>query len=105
MNSDNKNLYLAIALSVLVIIGWNYFYGWPQMQRARQAQIQAQTVENRVPPPTGVTGAASPAITNGRSFPPHPIPPVRSLHAPARLRWRMRRACRSTPAALQARWR
>ena len=64
MTSDNKNLYLAIALSILVIIGWNYFYGWPQMQRARQAQSQAQSVDGV--PPTGVTGAASPVVTNGQ---------------------------------------
>ena len=43
MTPDNKNVYLAIALSILVIIGWNYFYGWPQMEKARQAQLQAQT--------------------------------------------------------------
>ncbi len=65
MNDNNKNLYLAIALSVLVIVGWNYFYGWPQMQKARQAQSQiqgqsqAQTPGNPVPS-AGITGAASP---------------------------------------------
>ena len=42
MTPDNKNLYLAIALSILVIIGWNYFYGAPQMERARQTQAQLQ---------------------------------------------------------------
>ncbi len=64
MTDDNKNLYLAIALSVLVIVGWNYFYGWPQMQKARQTQAQMQ---NPAAPPqpadapaTGVTGAATP---------------------------------------------
>ena len=65
MNSDNKNLVLAIALSILVIVGWNYFYGWPQMQRARQAQTQAQTTDG-TPPVAGVTGAASPTVTNGQ---------------------------------------
>jgi YidC/Oxa1 family membrane protein insertase len=44
MNSeDSRNLILAIVLSVLVLIGWNYFYGAPQMQKDRQAQTQTQS--------------------------------------------------------------
>ncbi|HEY5226380.1 MAG TPA: membrane protein insertase YidC [Methylovirgula sp.] len=43
MTQDNKNLYLAIALSILVIIGWNYFYGAPKLEKAREAQTQTQT--------------------------------------------------------------
>jgi YidC/Oxa1 family membrane protein insertase len=39
---DSRNLILAIVLSVLVLIGWNYFYGAPQLQKDRQAQTQAQ---------------------------------------------------------------
>jgi YidC/Oxa1 family membrane protein insertase len=42
MSEDNRNLYLAIALSILVILGWNYFYAGPQMERQRQAQAQMQ---------------------------------------------------------------
>ncbi len=41
MKDDNKNVYVAIALSILVIIGWQFFYGYPQMQRQRQAQQAA----------------------------------------------------------------
>jgi len=39
---DSRNLILAIVLSVLVLIGWNYFYGAPQMIKDRQAQTQTQ---------------------------------------------------------------
>ena len=43
MNSeDSRNLILAIVLSVLVLIGWNYFYGAPQLQKDRQAQTPGQ---------------------------------------------------------------
>jgi YidC/Oxa1 family membrane protein insertase len=42
MTQDTKNLYLAIALSILVIIGWNYFYAAPQLQKERQTQAQLQ---------------------------------------------------------------
>ncbi|HEX4768059.1 MAG TPA: membrane protein insertase YidC [Lichenihabitans sp.] len=56
MTQDNKNVYIAIALSVVVIIGWNFFYGWPQMEKARQAQQQQQAQQapqaQQSPPPT-----------------------------------------------------
>jgi YidC/Oxa1 family membrane protein insertase len=62
MMSDNKNLYLAIGLSLLVIIGWNIFYGAPQMQKAHQAQIQQQAHQTAVPAQPGTEGGA-PAAT------------------------------------------
>jgi YidC/Oxa1 family membrane protein insertase len=40
---DNKNFLLAIVLSMAVLLGWNVFYGMPQMEKQRkEAQIQAQ---------------------------------------------------------------
>ena len=39
---DNKNLLLAIGLSVLVMVGWNYFYGVPQAEKTRQNAQNAQ---------------------------------------------------------------
>ncbi|MCA0424607.1 MAG: membrane protein insertase YidC [Proteobacteria bacterium] len=39
---DNKNLLLAIGLSVLVMVGWNYFYGMPQAEKTRQAAQSTQ---------------------------------------------------------------
>ena len=57
MNSeDSRNLILAIALSVLVLIGWQYFFAAPQLQKDRAAQQQAQTqtqpqTNARPPPP------------------------------------------------------
>ena len=54
---DNKNLILAILLSVLVFVGWTYFYGAPQMERQRQEaemaqrQQQAQTQQPNIPVP------------------------------------------------------
>jgi YidC/Oxa1 family membrane protein insertase len=42
MTQDNKNLFLAFGLSLLVMIGWNYFYGAPQLEKTRQQQIETQ---------------------------------------------------------------
>ncbi len=73
MTDNNKNVYIAIALSILVIIGWNYFYGWPQMEKQRQAQQLAQsqaqnaaqqpaaggTAPNGAPPAPGAPASAA----------------------------------------------
>ena len=40
--TDNRNTILAVILSGLVLIAWQYFYNVPQMERQR-AQSQAQT--------------------------------------------------------------
>ena len=40
--TDNRNTILAVILSGLVLIAWQYFYNVPQMERQR-AQTQAQT--------------------------------------------------------------
>jgi len=40
---NNKNTYLAIGLSILVIVAWQYFYVTPRMEaQKRAAQIEAQ---------------------------------------------------------------
>ena len=65
MLEDNKNLILAIALSVVVLIGWNLFYGVPQMKQQREAQTAAQTqapkspVEPGQPSPSQAGGPAA----------------------------------------------
>ena len=58
-SEDNKNLLLAIALSVIVMVGWNYFYGAPKLDQSRQAAQQTQAPQSTVPgaiPQPGVPG-------------------------------------------------
>ena len=58
MNSeDTRNLFLAIALSVLVMAAWQYFYAGPLYQREHQAQMQAN---NAAPKKEAERGAAAP---------------------------------------------
>src|ERR1700720_322273 len=40
--TDNRNTILAVILSGLVLIGWQYFYNMPQMEKRRAAE-QAQS--------------------------------------------------------------
>jgi YidC/Oxa1 family membrane protein insertase len=49
--TDNKNLFLAIGLSILVIIGWNYFYAGPQTERQRQERLAQQAQQPTLPQP------------------------------------------------------
>jgi YidC/Oxa1 family membrane protein insertase len=71
MNSeDTRNLFLAIALSVLVMAAWQYFYAGPLYQREHQAQLQAnnpvpksEAPSPAAPLPTTVLPPGAPAAT------------------------------------------
>ena len=47
-SEDTRNLFLAIALSVLVMAAWQYFYAGPLYQREHQAQMEANQANHRV---------------------------------------------------------
>ena len=50
-SEDTRNLFLAIALSVMVMAGWQYFYAGPLYQREHQAQLEANQANNTIPAP------------------------------------------------------
>lgn len=58
--TDNKNTILAIVLSALVLLGWQYFFAVPQ-EKARQEQLQAQQQSQNVPAPGQTKPAQPPA--------------------------------------------
>jgi YidC/Oxa1 family membrane protein insertase len=58
MRDDNKNLILAIALSGVVLFGWNYFYGTP-LNKPPQTTSQ----------PAATSGQPSPSQAGGPSVP------------------------------------
>ncbi len=72
MRDDNKNLILAIALSVIVLIGWNYFVGAPQVEKQRQNQpatgqpgTAGQPVGPTASPREGQPGTPNPSTVPG----------------------------------------
>jgi len=72
MRDDNKNLILAIALSVMVLLGWQYFFGAPEAERQRQAAQQThQQPTNQPASPNAPNPPASPSQAGG---PATPIP-------------------------------
>ena len=88
--TDNRNTILAVILSGLVLIGWQYFFNIPQMEKQRateQAQKQLQSANpaatpNAVPATPGASpgstppqpgnnaSATTPAIVNATAQPP-----------------------------------
>src|SRR5260370_41403676 len=72
--TDNRNTILAVILSGLVLIAWQYFYNVPQMEKQRaQCQTQAELAKP--------TQQASPGATPGSTTPqagstPATPPPV-----------------------------
>ena len=78
MINDQKNMMLAIGLSVLVIIGWQYFVGGPQLEKQRQEQQlkqqqaqqqqQTQTAPGTVPQP-GAQPGSTPQVPGQATVP------------------------------------
>src|SRR5580700_591975 len=67
--TDNRNTILAVILSGLVLIGWQYFFNIPQMEKQRAAQLaQTQTT--------------TPAQNSGSTAAPQ-AGPLPSANAPA----------------------
>ena len=76
--SEHKNTILAVVLSLLVILGWQYFVGYPQMERQRQ---EAQLKQQSQPQP-GATQPATPARNAAQSATPE-VPGTPKAGAPA----------------------
>jgi YidC/Oxa1 family membrane protein insertase len=64
MKPDNRNYYVAIGLSVLVVFAWNYFYAMPRLEKQRQEQAQIAAVttlkEGKPAPKEGAPGSIAP---------------------------------------------
>ena len=103
--TDNRNTILAVILSGLVLIAWQYFFNMPQMekQRAQQAQSEAGQADAaaRRDRPTALGaprsgGTPQPAATAPISR------PRRRWWSPAKPRSPPPRASRSRPRASPA---
>ena len=78
--SDHKNTILAVVLSLLVIVGWQYFVGYPQMERQRQeAQLKQQEQPQTRP---GSAQPAQPGASQPSATPATPEVPATPKVAP-----------------------
>src|SRR5271169_2430848 len=57
---DHKNTILAIVLSLIVVVGWQYFIGYPQMEHQKQ-QAELKRQEQTQVLPGAQPGAVAPA--------------------------------------------
>ncbi len=66
--TDQRNLILAIALSIAILLGFQYFYEGPRVEQQRQAARQATQTEQPVagPAPT-IPGSAAPEAAKDRA--------------------------------------
>ena len=80
--NDSRNTILAVILSGLVLIAWQYFYNIPQMERQR-AQSQTQTELAKTAPAPAPTSAPSGAPGEAGSTPAQtPGTPAATANAP-----------------------
>ena len=66
---DQKNTLVAILLSGLVLIAWQYFFGMPQYEKQRQQQAQQQQAQQQPAPGQPGPGQATPG-PGGPQAPP-----------------------------------
>src|ERR1039457_694105 len=79
---EHKNTILAIVLSLIVVVGWQYFVGYPQMEKQRheaelkqqeQAQLQPRAQPGAAQPVTPATPGSAPAVPGGPTTPAQPL--------------------------------
>ena len=54
---QHKNTIIAIVLSLIVVIGWQYFIGYPQMEKQRREALAKQQEQAQLNPPAAVQPA------------------------------------------------
>jgi YidC/Oxa1 family membrane protein insertase len=84
---EHKNTILAIVLSLIVVVGWQYFVGYPQMEKQRrEAEIKQQEQAQLHPgthaaqpttPATPVTSGGAPTVPGAAATPAQPLAPAR----------------------------
>jgi len=83
---DNRNMMLAIGLSVAVLIGWQFLVGMPQLEKQREAQkLQQQQTQTQPaqPAPGGQTLPSGPQTSAGAQ--PGTVTREQALAASARV--------------------
>src|SRR5580693_8456303 len=80
---DHKNTIIAIVLSLIVVVGWQYFVGYPQMEKQREQALLKQQEQAQTQPGATQPNAAQPGATPGAAPGTGTPPPVPGAAAPA----------------------
>jgi YidC/Oxa1 family membrane protein insertase len=76
MFNENKNLIVAIVLSMAILIGWQYFYAAPEAEKHRQASQTAQQSTQVTPGTPTPSQAGGPSAPVPGTVPATPAAPV-----------------------------
>src|ERR1700760_3925593 len=75
--TDNRNMILAVILSGVVLLAWQYFYNVPQMERQRAQQAQQAELQKSAPKPAdNASPTSAPPQPGGTA--PSPATPAAS---------------------------
>ncbi|MGX9982340.1 membrane protein insertase YidC [Methylobacterium fujisawaense] len=72
MGNDKTNMFVAIGLSLLVLLGWQYFVAGPRMEQQRLIEAQNKAAQQQQPPGVTPDGVPSPSPKEGG--PAAPVP-------------------------------
>ncbi len=67
--TDNRNLILAVALSIAVVFGWQYFIAGPRMEQAQKEQAAVTAANSPAPAAGGTTPATGAGATTTAGAP------------------------------------
>ncbi|WP_307144591.1 membrane protein insertase YidC [Rhizobium tibeticum] len=62
---NNRNYFIAIALSVLIVLGWQFLYMNPRIEAQRKAELAQKAQQKTEQMQTPAAGGANPAQPNG----------------------------------------
>jgi YidC/Oxa1 family membrane protein insertase len=80
--NDHKNTILALVLSAMVLIAWQFFFGIPQMEKQRQQQQQQQQIQQQPQPGPQTAPQTGPQVPGQPPTPP-PQQPREAALAPS----------------------
>jgi YidC/Oxa1 family membrane protein insertase len=81
--TEHRNTILAIVLSLIVVVGWQYLVGYPQMEKQRREALLKQQEQSQSQPGAATPGApATPASPAPQAGAP-PVPGAPAAAAPA----------------------
>jgi YidC/Oxa1 family membrane protein insertase len=84
---EHKNTILAIVLSLIVVVGWQFLVGYPQMEKQRhEAELKQQQQQTQVQPGAGQPGATPATPTPQTGAPSVPGGPAASAQPAASTR-------------------
>jgi YidC/Oxa1 family membrane protein insertase len=82
---DHKNTILAVVLSIIVVVGWQYFIAYPQVERQRQEAQLKQQEQTQIQPGQTQPGATQPGAAQSGPAPEVPGTPAAATPSPQAL--------------------